>query len=122
MTVENTTNKMTAQQMGESYDYYFNFVVLLADPTEEDAMAGIKATVKDSDGNETELTYNSSDTDGYTVTLNSSGIGGKITVNDMRSTSDYITIYREYELTQEADFQDFNAAPADTTEQCLSWL
>ncbi len=119
MTVENTNNKMSPQQMGDSYDYVFNFAVLLADPTEEAAKAGIKATVELSDGNTIELNYGSSDDDGYEVTLNSTGIGGKITVNNKRTNSDYITVYRKYALTQEADFQDFNAAPADTTEQCF---
>lgn len=119
MTVENTNNKMPPQQMGESSDYTFNFAVLLSDPTEVEAMSSIKATVELADGSSIELSYGSSGSDGYSVTLNSNGVGGKITVNDKRTTDDYITIYRQYSLKQEADYQDFNAAPADTYEQCF---
>lgn len=119
MTVENTNNKMTPQQMGESLEYPFTFTVLLFDPTEEEAKAGIKATVQSDNGEAIELIYGSDDTNGYNVELNPTGLGGKVIVNDKRSTSDFITIYRKYSLKQEADFQDFNAAPADTTEQCF---
>ena len=37
MTVEDTTSKQIAQQMGNSFEYPFTFTVLLSDPTEEDA-------------------------------------------------------------------------------------
>lgn len=122
MTVENTTSKQIAQQMGTLTEYPFTFTVLLTDPTEEEALKAIKAKVKTSGGEEIDLAYGSDDTDGYIVKLNSNRNGGTVTVNDKRSAEDYITIYREYEETQEADYQDFNAAPAETYEQCFDKL
>lgn len=118
MTVENTSNKQTAQQMGTLYEYEFTFDILLKDPTATEAMQAIKAIVTDADGVETKLEYGTD----YTVTLNSDRSGGHITVVD-KKTSDYtITIYREHTLKQEADYQDFNASPAETFEQCFDKL
>lgn len=118
MTVENTSNRQTAQQMGTSFEYQFTFDVLLKDPTSTEAMQAIKAIVADEDGNETELQYGTD----YTVTLNSDRSGGHITVVDKRTSTDYITIYREHNLKQEADYQDFNSMPAETFEQCFDKL
>lgn len=117
MTVEDTTSKQLAQQMGNSFEYPFTFTVLLSDPTEEDAKKAIKAKVKSAEGIITDLVYNSEGDDGYSVVLNDNRNGGVLTVNNKRTNNDYITIYREYEETQEADYQDFNAAPAETYEQ-----
>jgi len=118
MTVENTNNKMPPQQMG-AFEYDFTFPVLLEDPTETEAKAAIKATVKSADGNIIDLIFGASGTDGYDVILNSTGYGGKIIVNNKRTNEDYITIYRKYTMKQEADYQDFNASPADTLERCF---
>lgn len=122
MTVEDTTSKQIAQQMGNSFEYPFTFTVLLSDPTEEDAKKAIKAKVRSADGIITDLVYNSEGVDGYSIVLNDNRNGGVLTVTNKRTTDDYITIYREYEETQEADYQDFNAAPADTYEQCFDKL
>ena len=122
MTVENTTSRQVAQQMGTLYTYPFTFTVLLTDPTEDEALKAIKAKVKQADGSEIDLVYGSEGADGYTVTLNTNRNGGTVTVIDKRTAADYITIYREYEETQEADYQDFNAAPAETYEQCFDKL
>lgn len=118
MTVESTNNKQAAQQMGTLYNYDFTLDVLLQDPTAADALKAIKAVVKGADGAETQLEYGTD----YSVVLNADRSGGYITVVDKRTSSDYITIYREYSSTQNADYQDFNAAPADTFEQCFDKL
>lgn len=118
MTVENTQNKMPPLQMGTTNEYPFTFAVLLQDPTEEEALEAIKASVLQADGTEIELVYNTD----YTVTLNTDRIGGTLTVNDIRTSGDYITIYRQYAQTQEVDYKDFNSAPAETFEQCFDKL
>ena len=118
MTVENTQNKMPPLQMGTTNEYPFNFAVLLQDPTAEEALEAIKASVLQADGTEIELVYNTD----YTVTLNTDRIGGTLTVNDIRTSGDYITIYRQYAQTQEVDYKDFNSAPAETFEQCFDKL
>ena len=118
MTVENTKNKMSPLQMGTTNEYPFNFAVLLQDPTAEEALEAIKASVLQADGTEIELVYNTD----YTVTLNTDRIGGTLTVNDIRTSGDYITIYRQYAQTQEVDYKDFNSAPAETFEQCFDKL
>ena len=118
MTVENTNSKQIAQQMGTLSEYPFSLTVLLTDPTEEDAKKAIKAKVKQADGVEIDLTYGTD----YSVSLNTDRSGGIVSVTDKRTSDDYITIYREYEETQEADYQDFNAAPAETYEQCFDKL
>ena len=118
MTVENTQNKMPPLQMGTTNEYPFNFAVLLQDPTAEEALEAIKASVLQADGTEVELVYNTD----YTVTLNTDRIGGTLTVNDIRTSEDYITIYRQYAQTQEVDYKDFNSAPAETFEQCFDKL
>lgn len=118
MTVENTSNKQTAQQMGTLYDYQFTFDILLKDPTAAAAQQAIKAKVKLEDGTEIDLTYGTD----YSVTLNSDRSGGHITVVNRRTSNDYITIYREHSLKQETDYQDFNASPAETFEQCFDKL
>lgn len=118
MTVENTQNKMPPLQMGVATEYPFTFAVLLQDPTEEEALQAIKASVLQADGTEIELVYNTD----YTVVLNPDRIGGTLTVNNIRTTNDYITIYRQYTQTQEVDYKDFNSAPAETFEQCFDKL
>jgi hypothetical protein len=118
MTVENTKNKMSPLQMGVTAEFPFNFAVLLQDPTEEEALKAIKAKVVLANGKEIDLVY---DVD-YTVELNTDRLGGTLTVNDIRTTDDYITIYRQYEQTQEVDYRDFNSAPAETFEQCFDKL
>ena len=118
MTVENIQNKMPPLQMGTTTQYPFTFAVLLQDPTEEEALKAIKARVLLADGSEVELVY---ETD-YTVELNTNRIGGTVTVKNARTSADYITIFREYEQTQEVDYRDFNSAPAETFEQCFDKL
>jgi hypothetical protein len=94
-----------------SYTYDFDFECLLQDPTEEKAKQAIKVTISDGDV-ETPLTYGSD----YTVVLNSDGYGGTVTVADAKDNSYSLVIYREYELTQGSEYQDYNAFPAKTVE------
>ena len=110
MTVETNKSKTAKQVMG-SYTYDFDFECLLQDPTEEKAKQAIKVTISDGDV-ETPLTYGSD----YTVVLNSDGYGGTVTVADAKDNSYSLVIYREYELTQGSEYQDYNAFPAKTVE------
>ncbi|HBO50076.1 MAG TPA: hypothetical protein DD619_04750 [Alphaproteobacteria bacterium] len=113
MTVENTVSKTGKQVMG-ALTYDFSFYTLLKDPTEEAAKKAIKCAITDG-STETILTYGKD----YSVTLNNNRNGGRVTVVDPKNASWTITIYRSYEATQGADYNDFDALPAETLEQCL---
>lgn len=67
------------------------------------------------DGTETDLTYTSE----YTVSVNSDGVGGTVTISPTFSTAYYYTIYRETGATQTTDYDDYNQFPADTLEADL---
>jgi len=110
MTVETTKNKTDKQVMG-SYTYDFDFDCLLQDPTEEDAKQAVKVTITDG-VQEYPLEYGTD----YSVALNSNGFGGTVTVTDAKDSSWQIIIYREYDLTQGSEYQDYNAFPAKTLE------
>jgi len=112
MTVLSTTNKMAPQVMnGIAVQFSFTFRALV------ESAQGIKAIVTDTTTNtDTQLVLGGVGSIGYTVTINDSGIGGYITVNDPRSAIYTITIYREYEETQESNYEDYNSFPAETVE------
>lgn len=110
MTVETTKNKTDKQVMG-SYTYDFDFDCLLQDPTEEDAKQAVKVTITDG-VQEYPLEYGTD----YSVALNSNGFGGTVTVTDAKDSSWQIIVYREYDLTQGSEYQDYNAFPAKTLE------
>lgn len=116
MTVTNNSSKQTPQVMGTNYEYPFSLDVLLQDPTEEDAKKAIKVIILNKVTKISTLLEYGTD---YSVTLNSDAKGGKVTVVD-KKTSDYVIIpYREYSLTQNSDYKDFNSFPADTVEMDL---
>lgn len=117
MTVATTTRKMTPQAMdGVTLDFNFTFRALTTDAET------IKAFITDGSGVNTDLVYGDSGINGYTVSVNSNGIGGAITVINAR-TSDYtITIYREVGITQGSDYNDRNSFPAETLESNLDKL
>lgn len=117
MTVATTTRKMTPQAMdGVTLDFNFSFRALTTDAET------IKAFITDGSGVNTDLVYGDSGINGYTVSVNSNGIGGAITVINAR-TSDYtITIYREVGITQGSDYNDRNSFPAETLESNLDKL
>lgn len=117
MTVSTAVNKTAPMVMGSLYDYTFSFRCLLADPTEEDAEKAIKVLVSNGTTDE-ELTYLTD----YTVTLNSDGSGGTVTVNDCRTSDYYLIVYREYQATQGSDYENFNSFPADTLEENIDKL
>lgn len=117
MTVSTSTNKMSPQVMGSSFTYDFDFRCLTENPTEEEAKRGIKAAI--SDGvSETRLEYGTD----YTVSLEKDGSGGTITVVDKKTADFKITIWREYDIEQGSDYENYNAFPASTMEQNLDKL
>lgn len=111
MTVENSVSRTPKLVMG-SFTYDFNFDVLLEDPTTEEAKKGIRCSISDGE-NETELVYGND----YTVTLNSDGKGGVVTVKDKKTSSWIIVIRRDYNITQGVDLNDYNEFPAETIER-----
>lgn len=113
MTVENSVSKTPKLVMGaKTYD--FNFDVLLEDPTTEDAKRAIKCAISDGT-TETELIYGTD----YTVTLNSDKKGGVVTVTDVKDDRWHIVIYRQYNMTQGVDLNDYNEFPAETIERAF---
>lgn len=116
MTVENTISKTGKQVMG-SRTYDFTFDDLLKDPTEEAAKAAIKCSISNGEI-ETQLVYGRD----YSVTLNNNRKGGRVTVADPKDAGWRIVVYRSYEPTQGADYNDFDAFPAETNEQCFDKL
>lgn len=111
MSVLSTTSKQTAQVMGTLTVYPFTVRALTGIPE------GIKATVLNSTTNiETPLVYNDAGVDGYSVAINSNGIGGTVTVINARTNLDSIVIYREYSATQESNYSDYNSFPSDVIE------
>ena len=112
MTVLSQTNKMAAQAMnGIATNFAFTFRALVAFPE------AIKATILDTTTDiETNLIKDDPGADGYTVSIDADGIGGSIDVIDSRSADYTITIYREYDLEQLANYADYNSFPAETVE------
>jgi len=112
MTVLTQTSKMAAQAMnGAATNFSFTFRALVAFPD------AIKVTILDTTTDiETELIKDDPGIDGYTVSIDADGIGGSITVVDARSADYTLTIYREYDLEQLANYADYNSFPADTVE------
>lgn len=113
MTVENSVSKTPKLVMGaKTYD--FNFDVLLEDPTAEEARRAIKCSISNGT-EETELIYGTD----YTVTLNSDKKGGVVTVTDVKDDRWHIVIYRQYNMTQGVDLNDYNEFPAETIERAF---
>lgn len=77
----------------------------------------IKVTAT-SGGTDTVLTYSSA----YTVSLETDGSGGTVTLSPTYSTGYTHTVYRECEQVQESDYDDYNAFPANTLESNLDRL
>lgn len=113
MTVENSVSKTPKLVMGaKTYD--FNFDVLLEDPTAEEAKRAIKCSISNGT-DETELIYGTD----YTVTLNSDKKGGVVTVTDAKDDDWHVVIYRQYNMTQGMDLNDYNEFPAETIERAF---
>ena len=63
-------------------------------------------------GSITPLVYNV----GYTVSVNSSGIGGTVTISPTYSSAYTYVVYRTTSLTQSSAYSDYNSFPASTVE------
>jgi hypothetical protein len=113
MTVETTDRKESFA--GGQTTLTFSFKVLPSHPEHVKVLAVTSGT-------ETLLTYTSE----YTVSLNSDGVGGTVTLNPTFSTAYTHTVYRDTTKTQTTDYDDYNQFPADTLEgdldraMCLS--
>lgn len=68
--------------------------------------------VETATGTETDLTYSTQ----FTVSVNSDGVGGTVTVSPTFSTSYTYLVYRDTSAIQNSDYEDYNQFPADTIE------
>ena len=106
---------LTKQQFvldGVEDEYTFTFRALIS------AQEDIKCTVT-TGGTDTVLVY----TTNYTVAINSDGIGGIVTLVAPASVGlGTLTVYRETNLKQESDYDDYNQFPANTLEENLDQL
>jgi hypothetical protein len=68
-----------------------------------------------STGVETTLTYNTH----YTVSINTTGIGGTVTISPTYSALYNQIVYRETSLAQSSDYVNYSIFPADTLEENL---
>ena len=108
MTVETTTRKQTFS--GGQGTLTFSFRTLVSNPEY------IKTLIKlISTGAETELTYGAD----YSVSVNTDGVGGTVTVLPTFSSLYNYVVYRETTATQGDDYDDFNQFPANTLENSL---
>lgn len=111
MVVETTDRKQTFN--GGQSSLTFTFRTLVSNPEY------IKvALVLLSDSTQTDLTYSTD----YTVSVNTDGVGGIVTVNPSYSTAYNYVVYRETMALQASDYTDFNQFPADTLETNIDQL
>jgi len=110
MTVDTTTRKVTFTMDGATVDFDFTFRTVTSTPTDIKCKTRVIAT-----GVETDLTY----TTDYTVSVDSDGVGGTVTVVDDKSSAYELIIYRELTRKQESNYDDYNQFPADTLETDL---
>jgi hypothetical protein len=108
MTVETSVRKQSFA--GGQNTLEFSFKTLAGYPSYIKAVKTLIAS-----GIETDLTYDSD----YTVSVNSDGVGGIVTMTPSVSTLYIVTVYRETEDKQESDYDDYNQFPADTLEADL---
>lgn len=108
MTVETSTRKQTFS--GGQSSLTFTFRTLVSNPE----YIKVKLVNTSTDA-ETDLTYSTD----FTVSVNTDGIGGTVTVAPSYSTSYNYVVYRETTAKQESDYDDFNQFPADTLENDL---
>jgi hypothetical protein len=108
MTVSSTARKQSFS--GGQSELDFTFRTLYDHPE----YIKVKAVLTSS-GAETELTYSTH----YTVSVNSDGVGGTVTVSPTYSTLYTYMVYRETSDIQESDYDDYSQFPADTLEEDL---
>lgn len=109
MTVQTTTRSQT--YAGGQSALTFTFRTLVSNPNY------ILVNVI-SGGTTTPLVYNV----GYTVSVNSSGVGGTVTVSPTYSTAYTYVVYRQTGVTQNSAYSDYNAFPSSTVENNLDQL
>lgn len=105
MTVETSIRKQTFA--GGQSTNVFSFRTLVSNP---EYIAVKKVTV--ATGDEVDLTYGVD----FTVTVDTDGVGGTVTLTPSFSTSFQTVVYRVTAPTQESEYDDFNAFPAGTVE------
>jgi hypothetical protein len=109
MSVESLIRKQQFTLDGIEDEYTFTFRALTSAPED------IKCSVKTA-GTTTVLTY----TTQYSVSINSDGLGGTITLVSASTIGlGTLTVYRETTNTQESDYDDYNQFPANTLENDL---
>ncbi len=111
MTVESLVRSQTFQ--GGQGVLTFNFRTIYNQPSyiQVNVVALTGGTI-------TPLVYNV----GYTVVVNSSGVGGTVTVSPTYSTAYNYVVYRLTPLTQNSAYTDYNQFPAATLENNLDQL
>jgi len=108
MTVSTSTRKQTFS--GGQSALTFSFRTLVSNPEYIKVKTVVVAT-----GAEANLTYNTD----YTVSINSNGVGGTVTVSPTFSTAYNYVVYRDTNEVQESDYDDYNQFPANTLENDL---
>lgn len=106
MTVETSERKQSFA--GGQSSLVFTFRTLVSNPE----YVKVKL-VETATGIETDLTYSTE----FTVSVNSDGVGGTVTVSPTFSTSYTYLVYRETSAIQNSDYEDYNQFPADTVEK-----
>lgn len=109
MSVSSTTRKQQFVLDGVEDGYTFTFRALTSAPED------IKCSVTTA-GTTTALTY----TTNYSVSVNSDGIGGTVTLVSASTIGlGTLTVYRETTNLQSSDYDDYNQFPANTLENDL---
>lgn len=111
MTVSTSTRSATFS--GGQSALTFTFRTLVSNP-EYIAVNVVALT----GGTITALTYNV----GYTVSVNSSGVGGTVTVSPSYGTNYQYVVYRSTGITQASAYSDYNPFPSSTVENNLDQL
>lgn len=109
MTVATTTRSATFA--GGQSALTFTFRTLVSNP-EYILVSAV------SGGTTVNLVYNV----GYTVAVNSSGVGGTVTVSPTYSTAYTYVVYRQTGVIQSSAYSDYNQFPASTLENGLDRL
>ena len=111
MTVETSTRKATFA--GGQSVLTFNFRTLVSNPEYiQVALVNLSTSIQ------TNLTYNVD----YTVTINSNGVGGIVTIIPTYSTGYNYVVYRQTTPVQDSAYSDYNQFPAATLENNLDQL
>lgn len=111
MTVETSSRKQTFA--GGQTNLTFTFRALSDHPEYIKVKKVVVATSVESD-----LVYNTD----FTVAVDADGVGGTVTLTPTFSTAFNFVVYRDTDLVQESDYDDFNQFPANTLEENLDQL